>query len=430
MWKWLQLKAAMTVARALGLTDPRLYQYFTGGPSYAGETVTVDTAMRIDTVYSCVKLISSTIATLPLQTFQMMPDGRGQLARDHWGYQLLHDRPNADMTAVTFLTAMFACLLLWGNAYAEIERRSDGTVISLTPLYPAFLTLHPQPDGSLLYVYSFRGQTLKYTEDQIFHLKGFSLDGIIGLSPIAQAREALGIAMAAEKSAASFYKNSMRPSLVLTAPAYLNDTQRARFGDSFVEKFSGSINAGKVPLVEGNWKIDQISMNPEDAQLLTTRAYSVEQICRFYGVSPVMVGHMEKTTAWGTGLEQMNLWFLTYTLRPLLRTFEQEVWRSLFRPVDRLLYYVEFDVEGLLRTDSEKRAQTLRNLVDGSIMTADEARAAWSTSLGPLPGGDKLTAAAGRMPLDTLGQQPAAPAEPPVPDRQQGNVVRMQQRAQ
>jgi HK97 family phage portal protein len=428
MWKWLQLKAVTTVARAMGLTDPRLYQYYGGGPTYAGETVTIDAAMRIDTVYSCVKLISSTIATLPLQTFQQLPDGRGQLARDHWAYQLLHDRPNADMTAVTFLTAMFACLLLWGNTYALIQHRSDGTVISLTPLYPAFLQIHMQPDGSWLYVYSFRGQTQKYTEDQIFHLKGFSLDGISGLSPIAQARESLGIALAAEKSAASFYRNAMRPSMVLTAPTYLNDVQRARYGDSFVEKVSGSINAGKVPVIEGGWKIDQISMNPEDAQLLTTRAFSVEQICRFYGVSPVMVGHMEKTTAWGTGLEQMNLWFLTYTLRPLLRTFEQEVWRSLFRPVDKLLYYVEFNVEGLLRTDSEKRAAQFKALVDGGILVPDEVRAQYN--LPPKPGGDQLTMAAGRMPLQNLGQQPAAPAEPPVPDRQQGQASRAQQRTQ
>lgn len=422
MFKWLQLKAVTTIARALGLTDPALYQYWGGGPTYSGESVTVETAMRIDTVYACVRLISCTIATLPIDVLRRLADGRGQVDRNHPLYQLLHDRPNADMSAVTFLTAMFACLLLWGNAYALIERRFDGTVVSLTPLYPAFLTVKVQNDGSLLYVYSFRGKTSNYTEDQIFHLKGFSLDGISGISPIAQAREHLGIAMAAQKSAASFYKNAMRPAMILTAPAYLNDTQRARFGDKFIETVTGSINAGKTPLLEGGWKVDQISMNPEDAQLLSTRAYSVEEICRFYGVAPPMIGHMEKTTAWGTGLVEMNLWFLTYTLRPLLRTFEQEVWRSLLRPADRTNYFVQFDVENLLRTDNEKRANIQRTLVDGGINTANEIRA--QNNDGPLPGGDQLTVAAGRMPLDGLGEKPAVPAVPPQnPDRQPGSNV-------
>jgi HK97 family phage portal protein len=206
----------------------------------------------------------------------------------------------------------------------------------------------------------------------------------------------------------------MRPSMVLKAPLFLNDTQRERFGDAWMEKFTGSVSAGRVPLLEGGWSLDQITMKPEDAQLLASRAYSVEQICRWFGVSPVMVGHMDKSTAWGTGLEQMNLWFLTYGLRPWLRAIEQEITRSVLTPAQRILYYCEFNVDSLLRTDSEKRANMMKTLVDAGINTPNEMRS--KNNDPPLDGGDKLTMASGRMPLDALGQQPATPPPFPPPD--------------
>jgi HK97 family phage portal protein len=403
MFDRIKLKAITVLARSVGLTDPRLYGFFGGGPTYSGETVTVEGSLAIDTVWACVRLIATTISTLPVHTFQKLPDGRGKMVRDIPLFNLLHDQPNADMSAATFWTALVACLLLWGNAYAYVDRRKDGTVISLTPLLPRNVTLTRENDGSLLYTYSFMGKVYKYTEKQVFHIRGFSLDGIVGMSPISQARETLGLAVAAEKSAASFFKNGMRPSMVLRAPNFLNDTQRERFGPEWMEKFSGSINAGRVPLLEGGWGLDQITMKPEDAQLLATRAWSVEQICRWYGVSPVMVGHLEKTTAWGTGLEQMNLWFLTYGLRPWLRSIEQEITRSIMTPAQRVAYYCEFNVEGLLRTDSEKRATVMRTLVDAGINTLNEMRA--KNNDGPLEGGDDLVVAAGRVPAKDLANQ-------------------------
>jgi HK97 family phage portal protein len=421
MRRWLYLKAVQTIARAVGLTDPRLYQYFGGGETYAGEVVTVETALRIETVWACVRLIATTISTLPVQIFQKLPDGRGQPVRDIPLYSLLHDQPNADMTAVTFWTSIVACLLLWGNAYAAIDRRADGTVIALVPLLPNRLTVTRETDGSLMYHYAYANVRQDFTEDQIFHVKGFSLDGLVGISPIGQARETLGIAMAAEKSAASFFRNAMRPSLVLKAPAYLQDHQRERFNDTWMEKFTGSLNAGRVPLIEGGWSLDQITMKPEDAELLATRGYSVEQICRWFGVSPVMVGHMDKSTAWGTGLEQMNLWFLTYGLRPWLRAIEQEITRSVLTPAQRILYYAEFNVDGLLRTDSEKRANMMKILVDAGINTPNEMRA--KNNDPPLDGGDQLTMSAGRMPLATLGQQPPPVPPPNDPVRQPGQIT-------
>jgi HK97 family phage portal protein len=413
LWSRIKLKAVTTIASGIGLTDPRLYQYFGAGPSYAGEAVGVEASLNIDTVWACVRLIASTISTLPMQTFEKLPDGRGNQVRDIPLYYLLHDQPNADMSAATFWTAMTACLLLWGNGYAYIDRRKDNSVISLTPLLPNRVSVKAEKDGSLTYAYADGQRREDFTEKQIFHIRGFSLDGRIGMSPISQARETLGIAVAAEKSAGSFFRNGMRPSMVLKAPNFLSDTQRERFGNEWMEKFTGSINSGKIPLVEGGWGLDQITMKPEDAQLLATRAWSVEQICRWYGVAPVMVGHMEKTTAWGTGLEQMNLWFLTYGLRPILRSIEQEITRAIMTPAQRIAYYCEFNVEGLLRTDSLGRANVMKIMVDTGINTPNEMRA--KNNDPPIEGGDKLTMASGRLPLDKLGEMPPPSSTPTLP---------------
>jgi HK97 family phage portal protein len=244
------------------------------------------------------------------------------------------------------------------------------------------------------------------TEDQIFHVKGFSLDGLVGLSPISQARESLGIALAAEKTAASLFRNSMRPNHALIAPNYLTDDQRKRYEENLRPKLIGSINAGTPALLEGGWDIKDISMNPDDAQLLASRAFSVEQICRWFGVAPVMIGHMEKSTAWGTGLEQMNLWFLTYTLRARLKAFEQEIRRSLLSPAEKLQYYAEFNVDGLLRADSAGRAALMTSYAVNGLRTRNEIRAL--DNQGPLEGGDVLTVNVNMVPLTDIGKTMAA----------------------
>jgi HK97 family phage portal protein len=402
-------KAASIIARGLGLSDPRLYQWFTGGSSNAGETVTVNTAMQLDVVFACVTLIAKTVSTLPFQLFATDGNGNGVIARNASLYGILHDKPNTEMTAVTFWQAMIGCLLLWGNAYAQIIRTDIGRVVALIPLVPDRLRATRQSDGSILYRYSYLGQVTELNEDEVFHVKGFSLDGLVGLSPISLARETLGIAMAAEKSAASFFRNGMRPSLAVTSPTYLNEAQRKIYEEDFKPKLVGSINTGGIPLLQGGWDIKELSINPDDAQLLATRGFSVEQICRWFGVVPAMIGHMEKSTAWGTGLEQMNLWFLIYTLRPILESIEQEVSRSLLTPVERLSFYAEFNVEGLLRADSRGRAEIMQIHANSGLRTRDELRAL--DNMPPLPGGDVLTVLST---LTTLERVKNPPVPPPV----------------
>lgn len=402
------LKAVTTFASALGLTDPRLYQFFQGGTTSSGEAVTANTALQLDAVYSCVKLVAQTIATLPLFLYRRDDTGRGILARDHPLFALLHDRPNSDMTAVSFWECMVSGLLLWGNAYAVIERRADGTAIAMTPLLPDRLTVRREPSGSLIYRYQSVTGPEEYTEDNIFHVKGFSLDGMVGLSPIAVARETLGIAIAAEKSSASFYRNSMRPSVVWTAPGYLHENQRTR-AKQIIEEFSGSINVGRTPLIEGGWKLDVLSINPQDAQLLAVRGYSVEQICRIFGVPPVMIGHTQAATAWGSGLEQMGQWFLTYNLRPYLRGIEQEIHRSLLTVMQRQQLYAEFNADALLRTDAAARANMMQTYANNGLRTRNELREL--DNMAPMPGGDTLTVHSALIPIDDLGKIATVPRE-------------------
>lgn len=410
------LKAAFSVlGRNLTPLAPRLVNYFGGGPTNAGENVNVNTALQLETVYACVKLIAGTIATLPLQYYAKDAKGRGTVAYGDPIYTILHDLPNSDMTAVVFWEAMVACLLLWGNAFAKITRSGPGMtrIVALTPIKPdRIIPIRDQTTGAISYRVVTQGQTEVYPESEIMHIKGFSLDGEMGISPITQARETLGLAMAAEKAAASLFRNGMRPNFVITAPNFLDDDRRKRFEDEYLPKLTGAINAGRSPLLEGGWDIKNISMNPADAQLLATRQFSIEQICRWFGIQPVMIGHMEKSTAWGSGLEQMNLWFLTYTLRSILRTIEQEVSRSLLAPVQRTKFYAEFNVEGLMRADSVGRAALMKVYAQEGLRTRNEMRSL--DNMPPLPGGDDLTVQANMLPIELLGQVARLPLEKPV----------------
>lgn len=409
----ISLKAAWTaLGRNLGLNSPRLISAFGGGLTASGERVSVDSALQLETVWACVRLIAGTIATLPAQLFLRDAKGRGTIAYDHPLYPILHDQANYDMTAVVFWEALVACLLLWGNAYARVFRNSSGSILALTPIRPDRCTPIRRPDGSIYYVVNNYGQTEDVDETEIMHLKGFSLDGIIGLSPVSQARETLGLAIAGEKASASLFRNGMRTPYVMTTPNVLDDLRRKRFEEEFMPKYTGAINAGRVPLLEGGFDVKNLGMSPADAQLLASRAFSIEQLCRWFGIQPVMIGHMEKSTAWGSGLEQMNLWFLTYTLRPILLSIEQEVRRSLLTPVERAKWYLEFNVEGLLRADSQGRAALLKVYAENGLRTRNELRAL--DNMPPLPGGDDLTVNSATLPIQLLGKVARLPLEKPV----------------
>jgi HK97 family phage portal protein len=265
----------------------------------------------------------------------------------------------------------------------------------------------------LTYTYSFQGHVTDppLTEEQVFHIKGFSLDGLVGMSPITMARQSIGSAMAAEKASGSFFRNGMQPSAMMKAPTYLTAPQREQ-ANVIIEKFSGAMNTGKVPLIEGGWDLTQLSLKPEDAQLLQTRSFHVAQLCRWFDVPPVMIGHLEKSTAWGTGLEQMMQWFLTFSLRPHLKRIEQAISKALLTTDEQLTHYAEFNVEGLLRADSAGRAQLYKVLVENGLRTRNELRALDNEP--PHPDGDDLTVMSNMLPIQLLGQVARIPSDKPV----------------
>lgn len=398
--RWLTKAAYTIVVRGLDLKHPTLGHFFGGGGgSHAGKNVTVDSALQLATAWACIRLIAQTWGTLPVEV--KIWDGKASSAtRDHPLYGLLHDAPNADMTAPEFWSAMGVCLMTWGNAYAEIDRIM-GRVVAITPLNPGLMQSTRGPSGEIVYRYSDPRGRRDIPEEDVLHIKGLSMDGLTGMSPISQARHSLGLAIAADETAGKLFANGLRTPGYLAAKDYLTEKQRAD-ARVMLDKYRGAENAGKWPLLEGGWEFKTLIMPPQEAELLATRGFSVEEICRWYGVPPFMVGHTAKSTSWGTGLEQQMLAFHTLTLRPVLKNAEQAIRRRLLAPGERGRVEVDFNVEGLLRADSAGRAAFLKIMVECGIMTSNEARA--KEGLAPLPGGDTLRAQSNQMPLDKLGE--------------------------
>lgn len=409
----LRRKAADWVVGNLSTVDPRLYEHLSGGSqSHSGHNVTVDSAMTLSAVWSCVRLISETIATLPLQVYRVDATGRKTVARDHVLFALLHDAPNLDMTAAEFWEAMLACMVLWGNGYARKKLSPEGKVIELNPLRPDWMTVRRNENNSLVYRYrdpEAKGGSRDYQEYEILHLKGFGTNGITGLGPISYARHSLGNAMAVEESVGSTFRNAVRPSGILTTDQLLTKAQQDAYSSKLADKFSGAVNSGKVMTLMAGFKFMPIGMPPEDMQMLQTRGFHVEEICRWFRIPPFMIGHTEKVTSWGTGLEQQMIGFLTFALRPYLTRIEQAIKKSLVSPLETNIISAEFNLEGLLRADSHGRAEFYAAMVNNGIYTRNEVRS--KENMAPLPGGDRLTVQINNTYLDLLGTTPA-PATP------------------
>ena len=344
-----------------------------GTDSYSGKPVNVQTALQLAAFWACVRLISETIATLPLQLYQRDTKGGRTLARDHWLYTILHDQPNANMTAVEFWEALVAQLCLWGNAYC-FKTYAGGRIVSLDPLKPGLMTVKTDLTGALKYHYTTDKGIKVFGEDEIWHLKGFGVDGLIGLSPVSYARNSLGASMSSDEASGKVFASGMRPGGALKMGQLLNPKQRTEIRDSLAPELAGTANTGKMMILEGGMEYQALAMNPDDAQMLETRGFHVEEICRWFRVPPFMVGHSEKSTSWGTGLEQQMLGFLTFALRPYLSRIEQGIKKSLLSPVDRLKFHAEFSLEGLMRADSAGRAALYSTMVQNGIYTRDEVR--------------------------------------------------------
>lgn len=384
--------------RMIRLTDGGFWKAFFGLGSNAGETVTVEKALQLDATWACIKLLAETVGTLPCMVYEQ--DGT-TVASNAPIFELLHDQPNADDTAVEFWEGVVLSLMLHGNAYAE-KRMNGNRLVALLPIDPSCVQVDRDDRNARVYTVTEDGLQRRLSEGAIFHVRGLKMPGCdVGMSPIAYARHTLGSAMAAEKLSGKMFANGFQVSGVLTADQILKPDQRKQLGE-IMQQYAGSDRAGKIMILESGLKYQQLSLNPEDAQMLQTRRFGVEQICRWFGVPPIMIGHAaEGQTMWGSGVEQLILQFSKTGLRPLLKRIEAAVRRDLIPSAERAALKVEFNMEGLLRGDSAARAAFYAVMAQNGIYDRNEIRALENRP--PRAGADALTAQTNLAPLDRLG---------------------------
>jgi HK97 family phage portal protein len=398
-------KMADFIRRPLSVRDPEGWRD-PRGASHAGEPVTASSVLGLSAAWACVNLLSGTIASLPLMVYRTARDGSRTVAKDHPLYRVLHDSPNFDQTAVDYWEFKAASIELWGNGYSRIVREG-GRVVALEPVRPDIVTVRRLSNGNIEYRWSDEGKSYVATQDGMLHVRGFGGNPLGGMSTLTFGRNTFGLATAIDKAAGSTFANGLRPSGTLTFDQFLKDDQRKVVEEKLVEKFVGAVNAGRPMVLEGGTKWQPLTINPEDAQMLQSRGFSVEEVCRFFGVPPFMVGHTEKTTSWGTGLEQQTLGFQKFTLRRRLKRIEQACEKQLLTPEDRANgIVIEFNLEGLLRGDSAARSAFYTAGLNNGWMMINEVRAL--ENLPPVEGGDVPRMQMQNVPITEAGK-PALP---------------------
>lgn len=353
------------------------YRFYMGS-STAGKNVTERSAMQMTAVYSCVRVLSEAVAGLPLHLYKYNKNGGKEKALDNPLYFLLHDEPNPEMTSFVFRETLMTHLLLWGNAYAQIIRNGKGEVVALYPLMPNKMAVDRDSSGRLYYKY-YRGsdEAIRSKEHEVvlstcdvLHIPGLGFDGLVGYSPIAMAKNAIGLAIATEEFGAKFFANGAAPSGVLEHPGTLKNPDKVR--ESWNATFGGSHNANKVAVLEEGMKYSPISISPEQAQFLETRKFQINEIARIFRVPPHMVGDLEKSSF--SNIEQQSLEFVKYTLEPWLVRWEQSMVRSLLTPSEKREYFIKFNVDGLLRGDYASRMSGYATARQNGWMSANDIR--------------------------------------------------------
>lgn len=379
-----RIKSALI--RKISLREPHNWMG-NSGISDSGEVVNAETALGLSAVWGCINLIAGTTGSLPLMVYKTDRNGERQVARDHSLFRLLHDSPNFDQTAVDFWEYVSASIELWGNAFAVIEK-SGNKITAIFPISPAIMNVRRKSNGSIEYSWTEGGKSFVETDEKIFHVRGFGGNPLGGLSTLHYARNSFGLARALEKSASKTFVNGLRPSGVLTFQDWLSAENRNIAKNELVDQFSGSENTGRPMILEGGTKWEALNITPEDAQMLESRKFSVEDICRFFQVPPSLIGHTEKSSSFGTGLEEITLGFQKFTLRRRLKRIEQAVSKQLLTTADRSAgVTVEFNIEGLLRGDSKSRSSYYKEMTSIGVMTINEVRRL--ENMPPVEGGDQ-----------------------------------------
>lgn len=333
---------------------------FLFGRTTSGKPVNERTAMQTTAVYACVRILAEAVASLPLHVYEYQDDGGKKLVHDHSLYYLLHDEPNPEMTSFVFRETLMSHLLIWGNAYAQIIRDGAGRVLGLYPLLPDKMDVQRDDRGNIYYVYSRNSDEnpmfkeygdIRLKAEDVLHIPGLGFDGLIGYSPIAMAKNAVGMTLACEEYGASFFANGANPGGVLEHPGVLKDPSKVR--ESWNSVYRGVNNAHKIAVLEEGMKYQQIGIPPEEAQFLETRKFQINEIARLYRIPPHMVGDLDKSSF--SNIEQQSLEFVKYTLDPWVIRWEQSLQRSLLLPGEKGKYFIKLNVDGLLRGDYQSR---------------------------------------------------------------------------
>lgn len=383
------------------------YSFYMGGSS-AGKNVNERSAMQMTAVYSCVRILAEAVAGLPLHLYRYKEDGGKERAIDNNLYHLLHDEPNKEMSSFIFRETLMTHLLLWGNAYAQIIRNGKGEVVALYPLMPNKMRVDRDENGELYYIYTrstdeaktMEGATVYLTPKDVLHIPGLGFDGLVGYSPIAMAKNAIGLAIATEEYGAKFFANGAAPSGVLEHPGTIKDPSRLR--ENWNSTFGGSANSGKVAVLEEGMKYTPISISPEQAQFLETRKFQIDEIARIFRVPPHMVGDLEKSSF--SNIEQQSLEFVKYTLDPWVIRWEQSLSRSLLNEDEKRKYFFKFNLEGLLRGDYESRMSGYATARQNGWMSANDIRELENLDkISAEDGGDLYLINGNMLPLNKAG---------------------------
>jgi HK97 family phage portal protein len=354
------------------------YSFFFGNTS-AGKPVNEHTAMQMTAVYSCVRILSETLAGLPLHVYRYNDSGGKEKYLKHPLYKLLHDEPNPEMTSFAFRETLMSHLLLWGNAYAQIIRNARGEVIALYPLMPNKMTVDRDANGRLFYLYQRsledgpslgKDNQVYLAPTDVLHIPGLGFDGLVGYSPIAMAKNAVGLAIATEEYGAKFFANGAAPGGVLEHPGTIKNPQKVK--ESWNAAYQGSANSHRVAVLEEGMKYQPIGISPEQAQFLETRKFQINEIARIFRVPPHMLADLEKSSF--SNIEQQSLEFVKYTLDPWVVRWEQSMCRALLSDSEKPTVFIKFNVDGLLRGDYASRMSGYATARQNGWMSANDIR--------------------------------------------------------
>ena len=375
---------------------------FMFGRTVSGQSVNERSAMQMSAVYACVRILAESVASLPLHFYQYNDTGGKEKAVNHPLYWLLHDEPNPEMSSFSFRETLMTHLLLWGNAYAQIVRNGRGEVIALYPLMPDRMTVDRDARGRIYYEYTRsdsdantlgKKSSVILSPEDVFHIPGLGFDGLVGYSPIAMAKQAIGMGLACDEYGAAFYQNGAQPGGVLEHPNVVKDPKRVR--ESWNAIYQGSRNAHRIAVLEEGTTYKPISISPEQAQFLETRKFQIDEIARIFRVPPHMIGDLEKSSF--SNIEQQSLEFVKYTLAPWISRWEQAIQRSLLLMSERTRYFARFNVEGLLRGDYQSRMNGYAVARQNGWMSANDIRELESLDLIPAEQGGDLYLINGNM---------------------------------